>query len=700
MQQFPCGHCIITSPGWPCPGPLPDPRSIIDLGSRVVAEATKLGTKNENKDVIDSEEFPQKDFEDEAQEESGLEIISRGTLEDSYIEKGNDTMMSDRTDSLLRGSTLVESFTSERTISSHTLEAEIPSDGDEGETEAESPLQRRKEQLTILAKNVMAETQMEVLMTQVSQVAKDIKAEVKELKPDLTPTPESKEMPTPMLEMKNILATHQEDQEEADLDGTKAELLEHATASKISPEDKDLENLGIVEISVKDVNAAEPRSDKEAAGVAVQSSSIIHHQVEDLGTVSLDDILGEALKSTKPKSSATPISDLKRDTEEVKTKVEMSPILSWTSGSIDSSAAHTIHESTSIQTSRHGAELQKGASWLSDVLEESTTSSEGSKPSRESSYVLSSSPRVLASTTSSSYERSGTQSSIESTSKGSETSGAPQGSVHTSTSQSRASEDKSPVTTQASGSEREAESSTPSTSDRDSVDLAQESSPSPAGLSKSTNQEADMSVMSLPSSPKREKAAVKTQLTSELFSADSDIASSLELVYKEPSEDPRQQISERYRHSSSSGSNSDDGKMEKRKASVTQLKKHEDSSDRASSEEDALQFPQQHLQKLEEVASPSPIQPSSDSSYEVVTMTKVTTTTTTTERAVSPPSGKKTPSPTKIKQPCVVTASEREQVSQEIISPVLEVRVQTPESHRESRDSDEESAEGGGLCYT
>ena len=135
-----------------------------------------------------------------------------------------------------------------------------------------------------------------------------------------------------------------------------------------------------------------------------------------------------------------------------------------------------------------------------------------------------------------------------------------------------------------------------------------------------------------------------------MFSTDSDISRSLEIVYKEPESDTRRKLSERYRHSSSS--NSDEGespaeKLEKKKPSVTMLKNV--TSDKSSeSSEDVYE-----LKRTGEVS------PNSSGS-------------------ISPPSGKKTPSPTKIRQP-VCSASLKEQVSEEIISPVLDVQVQTPE---------------------
>ena len=62
----------------------------------------------------------------------------------------------------------------------------------------------------------------------------------------------------------------------------------------------------------------------------------------------------------------------------------------------------------------------------------------------------------------------------------------------------------------------------------------------------------------------------------------------------------------------------------------------------------------------------------------------------------SPPpssSDKKVPSPTKIRPPLQSTASLKEQISEEIISPVLEVECHTPEK------SSMLSSKGKGGCY-
>merc|ERR1712223_1273912 len=95
----------------------------------------------------------------------------------------------------------------------------------------------------------------------------------------------------------------------------------------------------------------------------------------------------------------------------------------------------------------------------------------------------------------------------------------------------------------------------------------------------------EISPQSLPSSPRHLRRTVSNgvkKLTSEIFSTDNDLSRSLEIVYTEPSNDEKRKLSERYRHTSSSSGasngsvNNDQNKIEKRKASVTQIRKTPD----------------------------------------------------------------------------------------------------------------------------
>ena len=203
---------------------------------------------------------------------------------------------------------------------------------------------------------------------------------------------------------------------------------------------------------------------------------------------------------------------------------------------------------------------------------------------------------------------------------------------------------------------------------------------------------------SLPSSPRRLRRkhsdGVK-KLTSELFSSEADISRSLEIVYVEPGEDSRRKLSDRYRHSSSSG-NSDGSithdtpgnespasvcKLEKRKPSVTRIRKSSEVS-KESSGPSSLVTTTTTENESEDIETSR--KTSSSEQYdlqhktETVTYDSYITKSTTSS---PPPSSreKKAPSPTKIKPPIQSAASLKEQKSEEIISPVLEVESHTPE---------------------
>merc|ERR1719419_853518 len=80
------------------------------------------------------------------------------------------------------------------------------------------------------------------------------------------------------------------------------------------------------------------------------------------------------------------------------------------------------------------------------------------------------------------------------------------------------------------------------------------------------------SVQSLPTSPQRKHSGKqRTVVTSELFSSDEDKSRSLELIYSEPEDDQKQKLSSIYRMASPPAK--DNGRLEKRKASFTQVKR-------------------------------------------------------------------------------------------------------------------------------
>ncbi len=329
--------------------------------------------------------------------------------------------------------------------------------------------------------------------------------------------------------------------------------------------------------------------------------------------------------------------------------VEVTPILTW--------VGHKAETSEPPVLSRHVVEAQDVATlhWLQ---EESTSSSDGSRiaHSDSSQQQFSSSPGQSGASTSSSYARSGTQSSIES---------------HTTSRSSDQQKSSVPEMTESSSEDPRPEGPPESTGSSDSRPATTDPSDDYDGATKysvddssqsshdkkspvSQVRDSEISSHSLPSSPRRSKPTGTTQIavTSELFSTDSDLSRSLDIVYTEPEEDAIQKMSEKYRKTSSSGSSdSSTTKLKKRKPSVTQLgrRSQDDHSSSASpgSVSDHDQEEEIHVQRLQ-------------------------------DKTPSPPTGKKSPSPTKICHPPCVSETQ-EQVSEEVISPVLEVSVQTPE---------------------
>ena len=136
-------------------------------------------------------------------------------------------------------------------------------------------------------------------------------------------------------------------------------------------------------------------------------------------------------------------------------------------------------------------------------------------------------------------------------------------------------------------------------------------------------------------------------------------------MYKEPAENSRRKLSEKYRHVSSNGASdgsisanggdSSGHKIEKRKASVTMLKSRTDSANE---------------QELAAAKTHSESSDGDEGSQETKSNESE-------EPTEEPVLAKKQPSPTKIKQP--VAGLKPELTSEEIISPVLQVVCQTPE---------------------
>ena len=225
-------------------------------------------------------------------------------------------------------------------------------------------------------------------------------------------------------------------------------------------------------------------------------------------------------------------------------------------------------------------------------------------------------------------------------------------------------------------------------------------------------QEDDAACQSAPASPSRRTPrppgpSTVTKVTSELFSTDSDISRSLELVYKEPrEEDQRRKLSARYRHNSSCSTANSDGsiasdkshttpappKLEKRKPSVTQLRQRSksrsrspQSQSRAESRGGASASSRPSTETSTHSAETEPPydlqhQPSkpltATTSHEVDKKTQVADV----AEQVTLPSEKAQPSPTKVTKPSPPSISSlKEQSSDEIITPSLKVECHKPD---------------------
>merc|ERR1712061_910094 len=142
-------------------------------------------------------------------------------------------------------------------------------------------------------------------------------------------------------------------------------------------------------------------------------------------------------------------------------------------------------------------------------------------------------------------------------------------------------------------------------------------------------------------------------------------------------------------------------KLEKRKPSVTQIRKSSEVSAESSGHSSLVTTePEQEQIERSKTSSSEP--------YDLQHKTETTADSYITKSPTSSPppssSDKKIPSPTKIRPPIQSTASLKEQISEEILSPSLEVECHTPEKTmlsgkgKEISKEDEVSEEAGGLA--
>merc|ERR1719239_1679281 len=165
------------------------------------------------------------------------------------------------------------------------------------------------------------------------------------------------------------------------------------------------------------------------------------------------------------------------------------------------------------------------------------------------------------------------------------------------------------------------------------------------------------SIQSLPSSPvKGARSSSVRKLTSESFSSENDISRSLEIVYVQPESSPIEQLTAAYRTASPSLGR----KFEKRKPSFTQLRRPPSNELRSDSPD-----------KYSESDIPSSASPD----YYEMSQTKSADFTPFVSD-IEPLKQKNALSPTKIIAPS--KSCPTEQVSSEILSPILDIKSQTP----------------------
>ena len=404
----------------------------------------------------------------------------------------------------------------------------------------------------------------------------------------------------------------------------------------------------------------------------------------------------KATKGLKDSVHVTTLSPSKVISQEKQENVELIPNLNWdlkdkdelipakaepTSASVDvqglqqEQVAVVTSSSTSDSTSNTGT-TSDGRTTSSSQEESSVPSSRMSERSgTQSSIELRTSSRSSAglvesgvtSTTPSSGGSKASSVPPSGMSGISETSGSPQCSSSPYDEESRSTKART-----TSGSSQETSSKKVTMTDSAQEYPLYDDDKSPTAQLRSSG---ECSPHSLPSSPRHLRRTVSNgvkKLTSEIFATDNDLSRSLEIVYSEPSSDERRKLSERYRHTSSSSGasngsvNNEQKKVEKRKASVTQIRKTpdedlvRDSTTPCSGPESSTTTTATTTdQEMKLQHSSEPLEKSSKS------------------QDTSPIREKKTASPTKIQTPAPTSGSV--QISSEDFTPMLQVECKTPE---------------------
>ena len=664
-----------------------------------------------------------KELGEEEQEESGFEVSSKlvkSMDESTTAEQSLDLLQSDKTDSLFQSSTLNESA---QTLSEHTLDAELPSDYD---TIADITINANDEITLQLDIDQVIDDKVDVMedVMDVTETPDEVKNEIKE---DFVET-SSVEIkytadPNNDVEISNLPA-----KETTEVAKETTEVAKETTeVAEATIQTKDLtfvESQFHVELEYEDKHEDQEHvvSERKQSLLEDENRSSVHFDVlehdsackddkkDDTSLVmpnndaSMENKVDVEIKSSRTLKDSVHVTTLSPSkVATVKEKVEnvqLIPHLNWELKDKDKFLPSKESQSADVDVQGSLSQDQFG----------STPPTDGSsEPHTASSHESSSAPSSRMS------ERSGTQSSIElrSSSRSSHSTGHDSHFRPSSKSSSSAvaGEERMSGISESSGSPcQQRFSSSPYT--EETTDESKNSSRPDTGSELYHNKKqvtvadsaleypahdhddksptaqlrssGEMSPQSMPSSPRHLRRTVSNgvkKLTSEIFSTDRDLSTSLEIVYSEPSKvDERRKLSERYRHTSSSSGasngsvNNDQHKIEKRKASVTQIRKTPD--ELATGE---LQDFAPSGQESDDIArSAEPTCSTSDGEMKLYHSSEPN------ETKSSPIKEKKTASPTKIQAPAPASGAIKKKTCSEEFSPMLQVECKTPECKRAS----------------
>ena len=668
-----------------------------------------------------------KELGEEEQEESGFEVSSKlvkSMDESTTAEQSLDLLQSDKTDSLFQSSTLNESA---QTLSEHTLDAELPSDYD---TIADITINANDEITLQLDIDQVIDDKVDVVkdIMDVTETPDEVKNEIKtdfvetssvEIKCTADPNNDVEISNLPAKETTEV-AKQTTEVAEATIQTKDLTFVESQFHVELEYEDKHEDQEHVVSERKQSLLEDENRSSVHFD--AVEHDSACKDDVKDDTSLvmpnndaSMENKVDVEIKSSRTLKDSVHVTTLSPSkVATVKEKVEnvqLIPHLNWELKDKDKFLPSKESQSADVDVQGSLSQDQFGSTPPTDGSSEPHTASsnESSEPRTASSHESSSAPSSRMS------ERSGTQSSIElrSSSRSSHSTGHDSHFRPSSKSSSSAAagEERMSGISESSGSPcQQRFSSSPYT--EETTDESKNSSRPDTGSELYHNKKqvtvtdsaheypahdhddksptaqlrssGEMSPQSMPSSPRHLRRTVSNgvkKLTSEIFSTDRDLSTSLEIVYSEPSKvDERRKLSERYRHTSSSSGasngsvNNDQHKIEKRKASVTQIRKTPD--ELATGE---LQDFAPSGQESDDIArSAEPTCSTSDGEMKLYHSSEPN------ETKSSPIKEKKTASPTKIQAPAPASGAIKKKTCSEEFSPMLQVECKTPECKRAS----------------